>query len=261
MPKPKNSKIVSLVSAYESGAESESGSEVESNENDSEIEDEQNENSIGSNESENKANSNQPNDENSLSKPIEDTNSNIINIDEDENNHHSNLSAETSAEKPVKMETNDVEIEEKYKTEAVDSNKIEAEPVPNDSIYTLDKGFPVGCELIKLPPAPKAPCSQILQNKIIQVAERMKPPFNYSINDDIQKKKLYKNPSIYEKLIEINKIDEFGSNFPNYIPDLKSHGYLTYLELDEAQRAEWVKKEKDKKERTKIEMVSGTKKK
>ncbi len=52
------------------------------------------------------------------------------------------------------------------------------------------------------------------------MAERMKPPYNYSINNDIEKKKLYKNPSIYEKLIEVHRIDEFGSNFPNVLYSL-----------------------------------------
>ena len=42
--------------------------------------------------------------------------------------------------------------------------------------------------------------------------------------------------------------------------DLKSDGYIFYDELDNIQRAEWAKIEKMKKERTKIEMVSGTKK-
>ncbi len=78
----------------------------------------------------------------------------------------------------------------------------------------LENGFPPGCEKIRLPSEPKAVCSQVLQNKIIQVAERMRT-YNYSINVDIQSKKNFKNPSIYEKLIEAHGINEFGSSFPN----------------------------------------------
>ena len=84
----------------------------------------------------------------------------------------------------------------------------------------MENGFPPGCEKIRLPPEPKALCSQSLQNKIIQVTERMKN-YNYSINEDIHRKKSFKNPSIYEKLIEAHGINEFGSSFPNV--SLESH--------------------------------------
>ena len=84
--------------------------------------------------------------------------------------------------------------------------------------------------------------------------------FNYSINDDIHKKKQFKNPCIYEKLIEVYEIDEFGSSFPDHVEELQSEGYMFYDELDSVQRAEWARIEKAKKDRTKIEMVSGTKK-
>ena len=86
-------------------------------------------------------------------------------------------------------------------------------------IKALENGFPPGCEKIRLPAEPKATCSQVLQNKIIQVTERMEK-YNYSINEDIHKKKSFKNPSIYEKLIELNGINEFGSSFPNVSYDL-----------------------------------------
>lgn len=105
------------------------------------------------------------------------------------------------------------------------------------------------------------------------------------MNEGIRKKKDFKNPSIYEKLIERYEINEYGSNFAevriiyllfNYlrlfknkfflnallknIDDLKSQGYMDYNELDQAQRAEWAKKEKERKERSKIQMVSAVKK-
>ena len=51
-----------------------------------------------------------------------------------------------------------------------------------------------------------------LKNKIVQVLDRMER-YNYSMNEDIRKKKYFKNPSIYEKLIERYEINEYGSNF------------------------------------------------
>lgn len=81
--------------------------------------------------------------------------------------------------------------------------------------------------------------------------ERMKS-YNYSINNDIRNKKKFKNPSIYEKLIEAYEIDEFGSSFETHIEDLKSNGYMLYDQLDQAQITEWAKKEKERKERTKV---------
>lgn len=153
------------------------------------------------------------------------------------------------------------ELMEIDKVEILDENaeSNESELVVSSSKFTLENGFPVGCDGIKLPSAPTAPCSQSLQNKISQVVDRMER-FNYSINNDIRKKKQFKNPSIYEKLIDVWEIDEFGSSFPQHVEELKSEGYLFYDELDSTQRAEWARIEKLKKDRTKIEMVSGTKK-
>ena len=40
-----------------------------------------------------------------------------------------------------------------------------------------------------------------------------------------------------------------------HIDDLKASGYMFFDELDQAQRAEWAKKEKEKKERTKVKLI------
>ena len=47
--------------------------------------------------------------------------------------------------------------------------------------------------------------------------------FNYNINEDIQTKKHFKNPSIYEKLIGHYDLDEYGSNFSNVCNTVLHH--------------------------------------
>jgi len=256
MPKSKKSKIVSLV-AYQGDEDDQdsnkSGSETESetskNSSDFEIE-------IDSDTNEKRAAIKRDRASTDHSEDNEDKTDEALKkskgiTDEDielETNDSPALSIKADIE--LMEENSDSEL----LNEDLESN--ESEPL---GIYTLEKGFPPGCENIRLPAAPRAPCSQSLQNKIIQVVDRMER-FNYSINDDIHRKKSFKNPSIYEKFIDVYGIDEFGSSFPSHVENLKSDGYMFYDELDSIQRAEWARIEKAKKDRTKIEMVSGTKK-
>uniref|UniRef100_A0A8C7XQY9 SAP30 binding protein n=1 Tax=Oryzias sinensis TaxID=183150 RepID=A0A8C7XQY9_9TELE len=80
-------------------------------------------------------------------------------------------------------------------------------------------------------------------------------------NSHIQKKKEFRNPSIYEKLIQFCAIDELGMNYPKDVFDPHGWSEDSYYEaLAKAQKVEMDKLEKAKKERTKIEFVTGTKK-
>ncbi|XP_041830011.1 SAP30-binding protein isoform X2 [Melanotaenia boesemani] len=113
---------------------------------------------------------------------------------------------------------------------------------------------------IRIPPEPPGRCSSQLQEKIIKLYER-KLHGDFDTNSHIQKKKEFRNPSIYEKLIQFCGIDELGTNYPKDMFD--PHGWSEdsyYESLAKAQKAEMDKLEKAKKERTKIEFVTGTKK-
>ncbi|NWS80400.1 S30BP protein, partial [Toxostoma redivivum] len=113
---------------------------------------------------------------------------------------------------------------------------------------------------IKIPPEPPGRCSNQLQDKIEKLYEsKMKEGMD--MNYIIQKKKAFRNPSIYEKLIQFCSIDEFGTNYPKYVFDPHSWSEDSYYEaLDKAQKIEMDKWKKAKKECTKIEFVTGTKK-
>ncbi|XP_034496175.1 SAP30-binding protein isoform X2 [Ailuropoda melanoleuca] len=113
---------------------------------------------------------------------------------------------------------------------------------------------------IKIPPEPPGRCSNHLQDKIQKLYER-KIKEGMDMNYIIQRKKEFRNPSIYEKLIQFCAIDELGTNYPKDMFDPHGWSEDSYYEaLAKAQKIEMDKLEKAKKERTKIEFVTGTKK-
>ncbi|XP_014825814.1 PREDICTED: SAP30-binding protein isoform X5 [Poecilia mexicana] len=113
---------------------------------------------------------------------------------------------------------------------------------------------------IRIPPEPAGRCSSQLQEKIYKLYER-KIHGDFDTNNHIQKKKEFRNPSIYEKLIQFCGIDELGTNYPKDMFDPHGWSEDSYYEaLAKAQKVEMDKLEKAKKERTKIEFVTGTKK-
>ena len=115
-------------------------------------------------------------------------------------------------------------------------------------------------EGVSLPPAPEGRCSKTLQERIIKMFE--KKDNGMDVNGYLQNKKEFRNPSIYEKLINYLGIDEHGTNFPKRIYDPSIWGPESYYDaLTKAQREYSEKKEKEKREsRSKVEFVTGTKK-
>ncbi|KAM9004721.1 SAP30-binding protein isoform 1-T1 [Sarcophilus harrisii] len=104
---------------------------------------------------------------------------------------------------------------------------------------------------IKIPPEPPGRCSNHLQDKIQKLYER-KIKEGMDMNYIIQRKKEFRNPSIYEKLIQYCSIDELGTNYPKDMFDPHGWSEDSYYEaLAKAQKIEMDKLEKAKKERTK----------
>lgn len=68
-----------------------------------------------------------------------------------------------------------------------------------------------------LPAEPKGKCPQDLQDKITNMYEKMKSGMD--MNKLIQERKEFRNPSIYEKLIQYCDIDELGTNYQPEIYD------------------------------------------
>lgn len=70
----------------------------------------------------------------------------------------------------------------------------------------------------QLPSEPKGKCPADLQEKISNMYEKMKVN-NMDMNKLIQERKEFRNPSIYEKLIQFCEIDELGTNYPPELYD------------------------------------------
>lgn len=111
---------------------------------------------------------------------------------------------------------------------------------------------------VQIPPEPPGHCSADIQEKISRLYDKMQTE-GLDMNALIQQKKNFRNPSIYEKLIQFCSINELGTNYPPAIYDpLKWSKESYYEDLAKVQKVEMDKREKERK--SKIEVVSGTKK-
>ncbi|XP_067634134.1 SAP30-binding protein [Eurosta solidaginis] len=107
-----------------------------------------------------------------------------------------------------------------------------------------------------LPPEPKGKPSAELVDKIKQLYDKMETT-NMDMNRVIQGRKEFRNPSIYEKLIQYCDINEFGTNYPPEIYDPLQWGQESYYEeLARIQKNEMLKRQKERKDTDKIEQAT-----
>lgn len=111
---------------------------------------------------------------------------------------------------------------------------------------------------VVIPPNPPGACPAETQQKITDLYRKMDSG-RLDMNNLIQQRKDFRNPSIYEKLIQYCSINELGTNYPpDRFDPFKWTKDSYYEELAKVQKAEMEKLEKARKEKTKIEIVSGT---
>ncbi|XP_060950582.1 SAP30-binding protein [Limanda limanda] len=164
--------------------------------------------------------------------------------DEDSGESHSEMEESDEGREPDEVEIPEAERKDPNELVALFSEKVRN----------------MSPDEIRIPPEPPGRCSSQLQEKIHKLYER-KLHGDFDTNNHIQKKKEFRNPSIYEKLIQFCAIDELGTNYPKDMFDPHGWSEDSYYEaLAKAQKVEMDKLEKAKKDRTKIEFVTGTKK-
>lgn len=169
----------------------------------------------------------------------------------------------TSSKKALRLVSyNDNEAHEEDDEDIHDvehETTIEEEPMEVDEVekfmkYTKKYGF-------QLPPEPKSKPNPKLQEMVTNIVQKMDNNPNYDLNQYIQQKKSFRNPSIYDKLIQFCRINELGTNFPKDFYDVSIYGPESfYEELAKAQKAEMDKQEKQKKENIKTEILEGVSK-
>ncbi|XP_037546622.1 SAP30-binding protein [Nematolebias whitei] len=186
----------------------------------------------------------------------------LVGYDEDELNRTTNDADDKRSGHEGSPESN-MEMDES--DEGRDADDVEVpegeKKDPNELVALFsEKVRNMSPDKIRIPPEPPGRCSRQLQDKISKLYER-KLHGDFDTNSHIQMKKEFRNPSIYEKLIQFCGIDELGTNYPKDMFDPHGWSEDSYYEaLAKAQKVEMDKLEKAKKERTKIEFVTGTKK-
>lgn len=121
-------------------------------------------------------------------------------------------------------------------------------------------GAAAGTDGDLIPPEPTGRCNKEVQEMVAKLyQERLRTGVDK--NNMLRAHKDFRNPSIYEKLIQFCDIDEFGTNYPPELYDPSIWGKQSYYEdLAKVQKEDMERREKERKERTKVEVVTGTKK-
>ncbi|KAG5682650.1 hypothetical protein PVAND_011989 [Polypedilum vanderplanki] len=151
-------------------------------------------------------------------------------------------------------EHEEIHDEEHHSDEESEENKeeqkesIEIDSEDKNAKYIKKYGFSL--------PEPKSKPNPKLQENVTKITQRMLQNPNYDLNKFVQDNKSFRNPSIYDKLIQHCSINELGTNFSPEYYDVSIYGPESYYEeLAKAQKAEMDKHEKQKKENIKTEVI------
>lgn len=108
-----------------------------------------------------------------------------------------------------------------------------------------------------MPPKPAGKVASRVQEKYNNLLSARQKGLD--INEKIRNNKMFRNPSIYEKLIGVMGIDERGSNYPKEVFDPMDasgpDGGLTYERLDELQRSAERAHQKSRETRSAVEFA------
>ena len=136
-------------------------------------------------------------------------------------------------------------------------NEVATPPVSDDESegdWPFKVNFKLAARLI--PPPPGSNCSNSLQRKIENLIEKRRQQ-GINLNESVQRRKDFRNPSIYEKLVSFLGLDELGTCFPESMYNASSwsedHNYETLAKIQREAH------EKKKASRTQIEFVKGSK--
>lgn len=150
---------------------------------------------------------------------------------------YNDAEAHSDTENKEEKEESDIDLEDKY------------------AKYYKKYGF-------HLPEPKNSRPNQKLQDMVTNITQKMIKKPEYDLNQYIQEEKKFRNPSIYDKLIQYCGINELGTNFSSEQWDISIYGPESYYEeLAKAQKSEMDKVEKQKKENIKTEVISGSKRK
>ena len=137
---------------------------------------------------------------------------------------------------PMELESDEEVKDETDKTEEANKDLLNR----SASVVEVD----AWTEGVQLPPEPAGLCSPRIQEAVNKAMQK-KLEFGYDMNAVIQKKKGFRNPSIYEKLIQFCEIDEHGTNFPKDLYDGHLFGKESYYdELAKVQKVDMERREK-----------------